>query len=305
MSQPVTIIVTLLGFALVLAVLRDVFHELFHPSGTGSASGALAHLVWRLFRRLDMWRSGALTLAGPFALVAIIFGWFAFLAVGWALVYWPYLPDEFLLAPGLDPSEQAGFVDALYYSLVTLTTLGYGNIAPSNDWLRVIAPLEALMGFGLLTGGITWVLSIYPALNRRRSLAQQIMATHDGESRSGTAVVEQDAGTVEQVLGNLASQLLSVRGDLLQFSISYYFRSIDERSSLAAALPYLAHLAEKGQGEDRPPEVRLGAAVLQTALDDFAGVVGSRFLGLPSAPTEEVLEAYARDRRSKPLGDDG
>ncbi len=51
-----------------------------------------------------------------------------------------------------------------------------------------------------------------------------------------------------------------------------------------------------------PPRVRLGSAVLRRSLDDFAGTVGPRFLGLRSAPTEEVLEAYARDHFRRPLG---
>ncbi len=301
MSQPVAVVVTLLGYALILALLRDTFHELFHPSGTGSASGTLAHLTWRLFRRLAARRPGALALAGPFALIAIIFGWFAFLAVGWALVYWPYLPDEFLLAPGLDPQEQSGFVDAFYLSLVTLTTLGYGNIAPTADWLRVVTPVETLLGFGLLTAGVTWVLSIYPALTRRRSLAPQIVVIHDAELESGTSVAELDAGTAEQVYRSLTSQLLAVRSDLLQFSITYYFQSTDERSSLPATLPYLAQLAERGGGEDCPPETRVGSAGLKQALNDTAAMLGAQFLDLPKAPAEEVFEAYARDHLRKPL----
>jgi hypothetical protein len=43
-----------------------------------------------------------------------------------------------------------------------------------NGWLQLITPLEALLGFGLLTGSISWLLSIYPALLRRHSLAYEI-----------------------------------------------------------------------------------------------------------------------------------
>jgi hypothetical protein len=55
---------------------------------------------------------------------------------------------------------------------VTLATLGYGDIVPTSDLLRVLVPLEALVGFALLTAALSWVISVYPALSRRRSLAR-------------------------------------------------------------------------------------------------------------------------------------
>ncbi|MDP9438581.1 MAG: ion channel, partial [Actinomycetota bacterium] len=293
MNAP-TVIVVLLGAFLILFTLRDVFHEVLHPSGAGSLSGMLVRSVWRSIRRLTG-RPGLLSMAGPLSVVAIV-GWAAVLAVGWALVYWPYLPGRFLFQTGLNPRAQDGFVDALYYSLVTLLTLGYGDIVPTNEVLRVLAPVETLIGFGLLTGGLTWVLSIYPALTRRRSLAQQVMVLHEAESESGIDVVESHPETAEQIFRDLGSQLLTVRSDLQQFHVTYFFHSTDERSALASVLLYLARLAERGREEGRPPEVRLSATVLRRSLDDFAQTVASSFLGLPpDTATEEVLAAYARD----------
>ena len=60
---------------------------------------------------------------------------------------------------GSRPRRAGGFLDALYVSFVTLVTLGYGDLAPASGWLRVVAPAEALLGFVILTGAITWVLS--------------------------------------------------------------------------------------------------------------------------------------------------
>lgn len=48
------------------------------------------------------------------------------------------------------------FVDSLYFSIVTWTTLGYGDFSPTKD-LRLIAAIEALLGFlymGLFVGVI-------------------------------------------------------------------------------------------------------------------------------------------------------
>jgi hypothetical protein len=57
----------------------------------------------------------------------------------------------------------------------------------------------------------------------------------------------------------------------------------------------LLRIAEEAAGEDSPPPVRLSAAELRGAVDDFCAAIASQFLGLSSAPTDHVLAAYARD----------
>jgi voltage-gated potassium channel Kch len=292
----VTLLAVLAGAALIFAALRDIFHELFHPAGTGSISGALMRVVWRLFRRAALLRPGVLTLAGPAALVAVIAGWAALLAVGWALIYWPFLPEGFLLATGLDPSTQGGFLDALYLSVVTLATLGYGDIAPTDGLLRLLAPLEALVGFGLLTASITWVLSIYPALSRRRTLAHEILLLRDAEPETEAAGA---------LIGELVSRLTAVRSDFLQYPIIYYFHSTDEKESLATALSYLTRLAKEVGDSNAPVDVRLRSAMLRAAIDDLAATLAAYFLSLPSAPTDKTLAAYARDHLRTPLNNGG
>ncbi len=238
-------------------------------------------------------RPKTLPLAGPAALVVVTATWAALLIVGWALIYWPHLPNGFLLATEVDPAGRAGLLEALYFSLVTLTTLGYGDIIPANDFLRLLAPLEALVGFGLLTASITWVLQVYSALSQRRNLAHEIMLLREAGP---------DPEALGTLFGDLASTVAAVRYDFLQFPISYYFHDLDGRSALAPVLPYLADLARSADRRDLPPEVRLRAALLRGAIDDLAATVGSRFLDLPSASTDEILTAYARDHFREPPG---
>ncbi len=209
------ILINTLGLGLILAVLRDVFHQLFHPGGYGHLSDMLMRGVWRVFQALSRKRPERLTLAGPTALIIVILSWVTLMTVGWTLVYRPYMPENFLFSTGLNPALHGGFVDALYVSFVTLATLGYGDITPTENLLRMLAPLQALIGFGLLTASITWVLSIYPALSRSRSLAQEISLIHDAELIEGKSVTEMKSGFVEPLFQSLASQLVAVRNDLM------------------------------------------------------------------------------------------
>lgn len=300
-----TVLATLLGAALILAALRDIFHQLFHPGGTGSMSGALMSIVWRVFRSVARRRyPSLLSLAGPSALITVIASWIALQTVGWAFIYWPRLSEQFLLAPGLDPSEQQGFVDALYLSLVTLSTLGYGNIAPTSDLLRVLVPLEALIGFGLLTASLTWVVSIYPPLTRHRAFAQQIALVRDAESETGISLTKAGTEAAERRLEALTLQLVTIRSDLVQFPITYYFHPSDERFSLPANARALLRIAEEGVGENDSPAVRLSANELRGAANEFSATIASNFLGLSSASTEEVLKAYAHDHLRNPFDND-
>ena len=50
-------------------------------------------------------------------------------------------PGAFTLAADGDP-----FADLLYFSLVTITTLGYGDISPVAPFARISAGLEAATG---------------------------------------------------------------------------------------------------------------------------------------------------------------
>ena len=286
---------TLLGVTLIVLGLRDVFHQLFHPSGAGSVSGMLMKAIWRVFRLVARRYPSLLALAGPSALVAVIASWVVLLAVGFALLYWPRLPGGFAFATALDPWKEGGFIDAVYLSLVTLATLGFGDITPTTGWLRVLTPLEALFGFGLLTAALSWVISVYPVLRRRRVLAREVTLLRDSEPEAGDALGGMGAEAAERLLKDLTAQIVSVQSDVIQFPITYYFHNTEEKFSLPLAMVYLVHLAEQGKGADHAPQVRRRAAMLAEALGDFSETLGAGFLGMPSAPTEEVLRAYARD----------
>jgi Ion channel len=296
----VTLLLSLLGAGLILAALRDIFDTLFHPSGKGMLSRALPRLLWRGVRRIGGRYPLMQELCGPVTLLVVIASWTTLLAVGWAFVFWPHLASEFLLDSELNSSVHGGFVEALYLSLVTLTTLGFGDITPTSGWLRVLVPLEALVGFGLLTASLSWVISLYPAFSRHRSLAHEISLVREAEAETEIGVRQMDALAAEQMLGSLTTQLIAVQTDLMHFPISYYFRSSKERFELSATMPCLLRLAREGDSSDCAPGVRMRASMLRGAIEDFSDTIGARFLDLPSASSDKVLAAYARDNLHSP-----
>ncbi|MET9949936.1 potassium channel family protein [Streptomyces sp. NPDC006339] len=279
---------TLAGALLVLFVLRDLFHTLWHPTRHGGLSRLVMMSLWRVSaRRGKRGRRGPAGLAGPMGMVAVLAVWALTVSVGWALVYWPHMPDDFSYATDLVPSEHASLLDAFYVSLVTLATLGLGDITPTAGWLRVLAPMEALVGFVLLSATVAWILGVYPALARRRTLALRL--SHVRRSRATARALDSDGGAA--LLDGLTSALSTITVDFLQYPESYYFYDVDERTSLPLQLRYAVDLADQA-AEARHPDVRLSASVLRRALDDLAGVLDERFLRTGGAH-DRVFAAYA------------
>lgn len=290
MNWLVTALVTALGAGLVLVVLRDLFHTLGHPGGHGSMSRLVMGTVWRLSGRTG--RHGRLAgLAGPASLLAVVGAWGVLAVTGWALIYLPEIPAGFTFADGRPPGPGDAPLDALYFSMVMISTLGLGDIAPVFGWLRVVAPLEALFGFALLTVAVSWVLQIYPALTRRRVLAIRLRLLRDAGALD--ALRDLDSAMSSWLLAGLATDIVQVRVDLHEYTETYYFHEDQPGASLAGTLRYAAELGEAGAASGRA-DTRLAAAVLNRSLDDLAGVLDEKFLHL-GGTVIEIIDAYAAD----------
>jgi hypothetical protein len=282
---------TAAGVAMIGLAARDVFDALFHPEGRGTFARLISRGVWWLFRRPGP-RPRLFPLAGPVALIAVIATWAGLLLVGWALILWPHVPDGFSFDQRV--GAHGDLLEALHISLVSLTTLGFGDVVPDADALRLIVPLEGLLGFGLLSASISWLLLIYPVLSRRRSLAYEITLLREAES-AGESTDQLEPEAVERLYAELTSRLVAVERDLVSFPISYYFAEEDARFSLAASAPYLLELVRHGETEAQPIRVRMRARLLRRAVEDLAATTAKRFHRAPAGTTDDVLRAYARD----------
>ncbi|MFD6023645.1 potassium channel family protein [Streptomyces griseoluteus] len=287
-------LVSLVGAGLVLLTLRDLFHTLWHPTRHGGLSRLVMTGLWRLARRFRA-RRRVVGLVGPLALVTVVSLWTAAIVIGWAVVYWPHMPGAFTFSPGSRAPQQTSLLDSVYLSLVTVATLGLGDIAPAEGWLRVASPLEALVGFVLLTATVSWVVEIYPALTRRRVLAVRLALLR--ESDPAPAQVDCTAGAL--LLDSLVIDVVRVRIDFTQYAEAYYFHDGEDHSSLAAVVGFAVVLAERGKSA-RLPEVRLAGSLLAGALEDLAVILDQRFLRTGGTPAE-VFAAYAADHgRARP-----
>jgi hypothetical protein len=287
-----TILWTALGVAFVAAAVHDVFTVLFRPGAQSWFSSAIARAIWALLRRAPRRRS-LLALAGPFAVTAVIGFWAIGLVIGYALIYLPHYPDAYVLAEGTAAHDPV--VGALHASLTTVTTLGSGNIVPKEAWLQLLSPIEALIGFGMLTAAVSWLLQIYPVLSRRRALAYEIHLLADTERRLELELGQLETSVASELYAELTSRLIAVERDLVKFPITYYFAETDPRFALAAAMPVLTEIAERGSSADRPDSVRLRAEMLREAIEEFSATTAERFMLGRRHDVGDASRAFARD----------
>ncbi|MGB7033263.1 MAG: ion channel, partial [Syntrophobacteria bacterium] len=82
------------------------------------------------------------------------------LAAMWSFAY----KVIYMMHPGsfAIPDQSAGStINSLYYSLVTITTLGYGDITPVTSVAKVFSTLEAVIGQLYLVITVAWLVGMH------------------------------------------------------------------------------------------------------------------------------------------------
>jgi hypothetical protein len=283
---------SLCGSILIAIAISDILQTVFRPFGSGFGSAVPARVVWRLLRTVPGAGPHLLRVAGPAIMVGVIVVWVVMLLLGWALIYWDAGPSGFSFG-GPDAARPAGFLGALYLSMITLSTVGFGDLVPATPGMRLVAALQGLVGFSMITVCITWILSVYPVLTRRRTLAYEIALLSETAQRWDLHLGRLGEH-VEGVLGDLTRALSGVHSDLQQFPHTYYFHSHAPRFELAAMLPRLVVVA-RAAAESSTPVLRFQADLLTEALRDLGRTLARDVGGDADRDLADVLARYARD----------
>lgn len=307
------------GVALILAGLADIFFTVLHYDGFGSISSRLyrgmfgtARLITRPLPRRH--RALGLSLAAPLMVPVTITVWISLVALGYALVYYAGMSrGTFFFSSGrLEPS----FLEALYFSGVSIATLGLGDVTPTSAAYQALSVSEALIGFGILTLSISYVLGIYEVLrhlgvvsaglfhqSQDTSEPWNVLAPHfpNGEHRG-----------LETHLMQLHRDLVDVYEGLRRYPIVYYYHSRRAYRSLPFAFRMMGGTAGAlrwGLPKGHPGSQTPWLPTLITGLQTITAYVDERFLAHPleDPPEPEPFEtfdpAYAAHARGKEPAD--
>lgn len=285
---------------MVALVVVDLVMTILHPSARGPLSELSRRLAWRLLLPLGRRAPGRvlLTWVGPSALAANLAVWVGGLWLAFALVYMPFV-GELAYAPSVE-FGRATIVDALYLSGVTLTTVGFGDVVAGHDALRLVTILESASGFAVMTGAVTYVLSVLPVVARTRSTAEVASNLNLADARSAAILLRSDGW---RRAGELHREIVSLQQALWQFPVLFYFVPRRERESpygLVRAAVTVCNVLRAWDAKESDTWVEVEARGLEAALRGVVEVYEREFGGLIGRPARAV----SRGTRGSP-GDGG
>ena len=302
------------GVLLILIGVGDVFFTVLHYDGFGFLSSRLYH---RLFDAVcfitrplpQTYRAFGLSMAAPLMVPVTIVVWILLVSMGYAMIYYAGMKrgDFSLSVPRLEPS----FVEALYFSGITISTLGLGDVTPTSGFYQLFAVSEALTGFGILTLAITYVLGIYGVLQQlgvlSAGLYHQAQDTSDPLSILTPHFPDSEHRGLETHMMQLHRGLVEIYEGLRRYPIVYYYHSRRAYRSLPYTFRMIGGMAGAlrwGLPKGHPGSQTPWLPTLITGLEDIVAYLDERFLserlGVPPDPVPfETFEA-ALERGEEP-----
>ncbi len=243
------VLLTLAGALILLFLLVEVFVTVLHHwSGSGILGRFTSRVVWQSALKITRGmphprRRQLLGCVGPALIPLALLLWGVLAILGFALIYLPWMPEGFDSQVGIPRPSTLG--DALYYSGVTFFTLGYGEVIALNGGMRALSVIEAGSGFALVTLGISYFTSVYPAYSHQQLLSDSVLNQADGTADAATLLAQHLAGGAppEVLAGELArlrDGLARVRAEYGSYPILYHFMASTPERSLLRLL-FVAH----------------------------------------------------------------
>jgi hypothetical protein len=267
------------GVALLLAVLKDAFEVMLLPRRLKRRVRFTRYFfrwswaVWAIIARMvakTSRRERFLSVYGPLAMTLLFAMWAVAMIVAFALLQWAC--QSFVGAAPVTP-----FTDSLYLSGVTFFTLGYGDVTPKTDLGRLLAVVEAGVGFGLIAVVIGYLPVLYQLFSRREAHVLQLDARAGSPPTATTMLCRHaESGGLDK-LDELLRAWEVWGADLLESHLSYpmlaYYRSQHDDQSWLAALAAIIDtcaLILVGVEEVKPLQARMTFAMARQVILEMA-----------------------------------
>lgn len=271
----------IVGTLITLSALREIFSDIFHPARGGNLSEWIGRCCSKTLRH-TRYRSAV----GPIALIAVLLSWVLLLALGFAIIYFGVYPDDFVTTSPESLALLSRAIHCVYFSLGALCTFGTFDLNPRTDWLRLIVAIEGVIGISMITASVSWLVLLYPALERQRYIARHVSLLGEAEKESGLSSVTELGAPF---LLRLSRELLQVRLDVWLFPISLYFYALQPEFTLAAALPMAQRFALEGMAPEQSSEIRLAATQLNISVRELGRTIAERVLHIGAETEIETI----------------
>jgi hypothetical protein len=215
---------------------------------------------------------------GPLSLLALLGVWAAGLIFGFATLQWG-LGGHVKLA-----NEPISFPTMLYQSGETFFTLGYGDIVPTTGSARVVAAIEAGMGFVFLALVIGYLPIIYQSFSRRE-VEISLLDSRAGSPPTAMELLNRlgccpDQSVLDQIFRDWERWSAEVLESHLSYPALVFFRSQHGNQSWLGALTLMldvTSLVIAGIETIRPDQAKLTFAMARHAAVDLSQVVNASY----------------------------
>jgi Ion channel len=295
---------TAVGVVLILLGIGDVFFTVLHYDGFGFLSSRLYSRLFNVTRFVTRplprrYRALGLSMAAPLMVPATITVWILLVTFGYALIYYQSISVKtfYFSSPGLEPS----FLEALYLSATAISTVGFGDVTPLSTFYQLLTVSEALIGFGILTLAVSYVIGVYGVLQKLGVLAaglhQQAQDTDDPWTILAPHFPDGQPRALETHLMDLHRDVLELHEGIRRYPVAYYYHSRRAYRSLPYTLRMIGGVAgalrwglPTGHYATQTPWL----PTMITGLLDFTNHVEERFLPDPleEAPEPVPFETY-------------
>jgi hypothetical protein len=299
-----------LGIITILAVLLDAFETVVLPRRVTRHFRLTAWFyrrTWRPWSRMALWagsaarRESLLGYFGPLSLILLLIFWATGLIFGFALVQYGSGAHVHL------GDEPITFGTLLYHSGETFFTLGYGDVTPASATARLVAVMEAGMGFAFLGVVIGYLPTIYSAFSRRE-IEISLLDARAGSPPTAAELLSRfgncpQQATLDSILREWERWSAQVLESHLSYPVLSFFRSQHNNQSWLGALTMIldtSALIMAGVDEIRAEQAQLTFAAARHAVVDLAQVVNARYD--PGFPNRLPREELTRLRQT--LGED-
>ena len=301
-----TWILVLLGGFLIFVGIADVFLTVLHYDGFGFLSSRLYRILFSSMRSLTRSmppkaRALGLSLVAPLMVPAIFTVWMILEITGFAFLYYAGMNEQTFnfSNPRLEPS----FGVALYMSGTAIPTLGFGDVTPTSGVYQILAISESLVGFGILTLAVTYLIGVYGVLQQLGVLAaglfHQASDTGDPLSILAPHFPAGEPRELETHVMALHRGLVEVYEGVRRYPIVYYYHSRRAYRSLPYTFRMMGGMAAAlrwGLPAGHPGSLTPWLPTLITGLDTITAYLDERFLsehleGAPKLVPFETFEA--------------
>ncbi|MCJ7452152.1 MAG: potassium channel family protein [Steroidobacteraceae bacterium] len=139
-------------------------------------SACVVGILTFVFRAERPTPDGIFATVVAYLLIAMIFGQLYGIALVWN-------PDALQLTEQLqqmNPQQRGG--EILYFSVITMSTVGYGDVLPTSEFTRMLAAIQAVFGQFYVAVVVAVFVGMYAAQAREESLSRRTHAGRDDDS---------------------------------------------------------------------------------------------------------------------------